>query len=370
MPPIYVMLKPVSGSCNLACDYCFYRNEMNNRTQASYGSMSEEALDCVIRKTLEFADRSCTFSFQGGEPTLAGLEFYRKVLQLEQKYNRKKVAVHNVIQTNGYHLDPDWCRFFAEHDILVGLSIDGVRTAHDACRRDTQGNGTYRRVLESARMLSEAGVHFHVLTVVNGRTAPKVERIYEQYRKQGFHWQQYIACLDPLEEVREQPSYTLTPEAYGRFLITLFDLWERDVRRGEAPYIRQFENYLDILQGKIPESCEQRGICSYQTVIEADASVYPCDFYVLDEYKLGNLLTDSYEQIQERRMQMGFVEQSLQGLENCKSCPYVNLCRGGCRRHRQMPNGKIGENKFCRSYQMFFGECLERMQAMSRSSQK
>lgn len=361
MPPIYVMIKPVSGACNMNCQYCFYKNEMQNRSQALYGKMTEATLEHVVKKTLEFAEVECTFSFQGGEPTLAGLDFYQKLLELEDKYNEKKLPIHNVIQTNGLALDKEWCSFLAKHNFLVGLSVDGVRTAHDAFRKDASGNGTYFRVLEAAKMLRDAGCQFNVLTVVNAKTAPKIRRIYEQYRKLGFSWQQYIACLDPIWEAQNQQEYSLTPEAYGEFLIELFDLWDLDLRRGCQPNIRQFENYIGILLGILPEACEQRGICSHQSVIEADGSVYPCDFYVLDAYKLGNLNEHSFEEINRNRTNIGFVETSLNHTEECRLCEYFVLCRGGCRRHREQPGTQLGENWFCKSYKMFFHARLKRM---------
>ena len=366
MPPIYVMIKPVSGACNMNCQYCFYKDEMKNRNQALYGKMTEQTLEQVVKKTLNFADVECTFSFQGGEPTLAGLDFYKKLLELEDKYNAKKLSINNVIQTNGYALDREWCNFLAKHNFLVGLSVDGVRTAHDAFRKDMEGNGTYFRVLDAARMLREAGCQFNVLTVVNAKTAPKISRIYEQYRKLGFSWQQYIACLDPIWEKQNQQEYSLTPEAYGQFLIELFDLWDLDFRQGKQPYIRQFENYIGILLGILPESCEQRGICSHQSVIEADGSVYPCDFYVLDSYKLGNLKTDSFEEINANRTKLHFVEDSFNHTVECKACEYFALCRGGCRRHREQPGTMVGENWFCKSYQMFFSARLPRLKEIAQ----
>ena len=145
-------------------------------------------------------------------------------------------------------------------------------------------------------------MEFNVLMVVNGKTAPKIRRIYENFQKLGFSWQQYIACLDPISERQGQEEYSLSPEMYGRFLIELFELWDLDLRQGKQPYIRQFENYVGILLGQFPESCEQRGVCSFQNIVEADGSVYPCDFYVLDEYRIGNLNEDSFETIHERRL--------------------------------------------------------------------
>ena len=278
MPQIHVMIKPASGLCNMRCKYCFYTDEMEKRS---------------------------------GEPTLAGLGFYRKCLELEKKHNCNQVKISHALQTNGYVLDEEWCRFFAENDFLIGLSVDGIRATHDAYRKDAQGRDTYFHTLEAAKKLEAAGVDFNVLTVVNGKTAPKIRRIYEQYRKLGFCWQQYIACLDPILERQGQQEYSLTPKAYGQFLIDLFELWELDLKQGKQPYIRQFENYIAILLGQIPEACEQRGVCSLQNIVEADGSIYPCDFYVLDGYKLGNLNQDSFEEIEKRRMESGFVKDSL-----------------------------------------------------------
>lgn len=362
MPPIHVMIKPASGLCNMQCTYCFYKDEMEKRDHPSYGIMSRETLEQVIRETLRFAEGECTIAFQGGEPTLAGLDFYRQCLELEKQYNTKKIRISHSIQTNGYALDEKWCAFLAENRFLTGLSIDGVKASHDAYRRDKEGQGTYIRVLEAAGRLKQAGAPFNVLTVVNRKTAPKIRRIYENYRKLGFSWQQYIACLDPIREKPGQQEYSLTPQMYGQFLIDLFTLWELDLRQGKQPYIRQFENYIGILMGRLPESCEQRGICSFQNIIEADGSVYPCDFYVLDPYCIGNLTKDSFYTIEERRKESRFVENSLNHPKACLDCAYFPVCRGGCRRHREQPGSPAGENYFCEAYRMFFHACLPRMQ--------
>lgn len=365
MPPIFMMIKPASGQCNLRCKYCFYADEMNNRSKASYGMMSAETLECVVKRALEAAETQCTFAFQGGEPTLAGLDFYRKLINFEHQYNKKKVKITHSLQTNGCLLDKDWCSFLAQHQFLVGLSVDGIKATHDAYRRDAAGNDTYFSVLRAAELLKEAGVDFNILTVVNGKTAPKIRRIYEQYKKLGFGWQQYIACLDPIGKTPGEQEYSLTPKAYGQFLIDLFELWEIDVKRGQQPYIRQFENYIAILMGYPPESCEQTGVCSCQNVVEADGSVYPCDFYVLDEYRLGNLCEEGFEVITERGKNSGFVEKSLHHPPKCKSCPYYKLCRCGCRRHRQQADGSLGENEFCEAYRMFFDACFSRMREIA-----
>lgn len=367
VPPIYVMIKPASGLCNMHCQYCFYADEMQNRQQSLFGIMSEETMNNVIREVLSFAEGSCTIAFQGGEPTLAGLNFFRRCLELEEKYNVNHVRISHSIQTNGYALNEQWCRFLAENHFLVGISLDGIKATHDVYRKNGAGEGTYHRVIESIRMLKKAGVDFNVLTVVNRKTAPRIKEIYESYKKQEIQWQQYIACLDPIGSHQGCERYSLTPAAYGKFLIALFDLWEADLRCGKQPYIRQFENYIGILMGHPPEACEHRGICGLQTIVEADGSVYPCDFYVLDEYKLGNLNEDTLRTIDGRRKELQFVERSAAPAPECKRCPYWGICRGGCCRHREQPDGSIGQNCFCEGYKMFFDARINQLRRIAAS---
>ena len=200
MPQLHVMIKPASGLCNMRCKYCFYADEMEKRNQASYGIMSAQTLEHVVQAVFDFAEEQCTIAFQGGEPTLAGLDYYRQCLKLEKKYNTKHIKVSYALQTNGYALDDQWYSFFAQNHFLIGLSLDGIKATHDAYRKDLQGQDTYFHVLEKAQGLKDAGVQFNILTVVNGRTAPRIRKIYETYKKLGFFWQQYIACLDPIKE--------------------------------------------------------------------------------------------------------------------------------------------------------------------------
>lgn len=186
MPPISILIKPASGLCNLRCKYCFYADEMEHRKQNSYGIMSLETLEEVIKKALAWAEGSCSIAFQGGEPTLAGLNFYRKCLELEKKYNVNQVQISHAIQTNGFLLDEEWCQFLAKNHFLTGLSIDGVKTTHDAYRKDAQGNDTFFHTLHVAELLKKAGAEFNILTVVNKKTAAKINRIYEFYKKKAF----------------------------------------------------------------------------------------------------------------------------------------------------------------------------------------
>ncbi len=367
MREMNLLIKPASGLCNMKCDYCFYTDEMRSRELASYGIMTDEVMEQVIKKALAKASGKCTFLFQGGEPALAGLPFYERWLDYEKKYNVNRIETAHALQTNGYLINENWCRFLAKHHFLAGLSIDGVKSTHNAYRKDPQGEGTYFRVLDAADRLRSAGVEFNILTVVTKQTAAKIHRIYETYRRQGFVWQQYIACLDPLEAAPGSMDYSLTPEIYGQFLTDLFRLWSIDLQNGRQPHIRQFENYIGILLGYEPESCEQRGVCSFQNVVEADGSVYPCDFYVLDQYKLGNLLTDDFDIIEERQKQSSFLRRFQASYDACAGCRYYMLCRGGCPRHKEQQGAATGQNYFCRSYQMFFDACLPEMERIANA---
>ena len=362
MPPISVLIKPASGICNMKCDYCFYCDEAKKRITKSYGFMTERTLRNVIRKTMLHADGMISYVFQGGEPTLRGLEFFEKVIEYQKQYNKNRVYVNNAIQTNGYALNEEWAKFFKENHFLVGFSLDGTKENHDLYRHNTEGEGTYDRILKSINLMDAYGVDYNILTVVTKDTAEHISEIYKEYQTRGWNYQQYIACLDPLGEERGKNPYALTPVQYGSFLIELFQLWYEDWKKKKQPYIRQFDNYIGILMGYQPESCDQRGSCGVQTVVEADGSVYPCDFYMLDEYYLGNLNEHRIEDIERMRKEIGFIERSEKVSEECRKCQYYRICRGGCQRNRER-NSYSGEyeNYFCKSYRIFFDICLERM---------
>lgn len=371
MPPISVLLKPASGLCNLNCTYCFYHDEMQNRDQASFGLMSEETLKNVIRKTILRADCAISFAWQGGEPTLRGLDFFRRAVALQKQYNQKHLRVSNAFQTNGYLLDEDWCRFFAENRFLVGVSVDGTALLHDRYRRLPGGEPTYARVTENIRLLDQYHVDYNILTVVTRDVAENIEEIYAHYKAQGWMYQQYIQCLDPIGCSPGRQPWSLTPELYGDFLIRLFRLWYADLKKGQQPFIRQFENYIGILIGFQPEACDQRGICSIQNVVEADGSVYPCDFYMLDAHRLGNFNENRLDEIDEKRRQIGFLERSVQAQQSCQGCAYFALCRGGCQRHRSYETpGAQARNYFCESYKTFFAVCEEDLRTIADDIRK
>ncbi len=357
MPPLNLLIKPASGRCNMRCRYCFYADETSRREVRDYGLMEESVLEEMTRKALAHAENVCTFGFQGGEPTLRGLDFFRRAVEYQQKYNVNHVRIENALQTNGLLIDGEWADFLAREKFLVGLSMDGMASLHNRNRPDAKGEGTLRRVLDTAALLKEKGVTFNTLTVVTGDTADKIDLIYDFFARHDLRWQQYIPCLDAFGEKQDW----LTAEKYARFLKKLFDRWADDVMNGRFIYIRQFENYVGMLLGQPAENCGMMGMCGMQYTVEADGSVYPCDFYVLDPYRLGSFVTDDFATLDEKRHALRFVEDSAVKDRECLACEYYPLCRGGCRRDRDDGAGRLSRTRFCAAYKEFFAYALPRL---------
>lgn len=366
MPPVTMLIKPASGSCNLRCGYCFYHDETARRETACFGLMSPQTLENVVRKAMGEAEGFCTFTFQGGEPMLAGLEFFRTYIALTRKYARPGLQVSHAIQTNGTLIDGDWARFFAENHFLVGLSLDGPAQIHDRLRMDAGGNGSFDLVWRAKGLLEESQVDFNVLTVVTKESARRVDRIYKFFVESGLWFQQYIPCLAPLDG-EGKGEHALSAEEYGGFLCRLFDLWYADFIKGRKIYIRYFENLAGMLMGFPPENCGMCGHCVNQYVVEADGGVYPCDFYVLDEYRLGNLNQDGFQRLNRRERETGFIAASMEREPECVQCPYYALCRGGCRRDRQRADMKtLGKSCYCEAYRRFFPYAVPRLRQLVR----
>lgn len=363
MPPVNILIKPASSACNMACTYCFYRDVAENRTSAFNGMLTLERMECVIQAGMEYAEHVCSFAFQGGEPTLAGLDFYRGVVELQKKHQKAGVKIQNAIQTNGFAIDEEWAKFFAENRFLVGLSLDGPADTHNLHRIDSRSSGTFNAVMRAVRLFQKHGVTFNVLCVVTGRNARRIEQIYRFYRKHEMNWLQFIPCLEPLEEERGHARYHLSAEAYGAFLIRLFDLWFDDLKRGEYVSIRHLDNWMSTLLGERPEACNMTGQCSIQFVIEGDGGVYPCDFYVLDAWRLGTVGEMSFLEMRQSDTAKRFLEESLSVPESCKTCRWYGLCRNGCRRDRF---GAEGLHCYCEAYQAFFSARAKELQLATR----
>lgn len=357
--PLSLLIKPVSSSCNLRCRYCFYEEESSRRTVKNFGRMSEETLELLVRRIFSEATGAVHIAFQGGEPTLAGLSFYETLAALETTYNVRNLPVTHAIQTNGVLLDDAFCAFLAQKRYLVGLSLDGTRRLHDQNRRDETGAGSFSSTLRAGKKLLAAGADVNLLTVLTDESAKDAAHLYRYFKDLGFRYQQYIPCIDP----PGAETHFLSASRYQKALCDLFDCWYDDLCRQDPVSIRDFENYTGILAGMPPESCAHAGHCSCQFVVEADGSVYPCDFYVLDDYRLGSVQSDSFADLQRGSVCRRFLEEAVLP-KSCLSCPWRTLCRGGCRRDRDH-GGALLENYWCEAYRGFFPYAMERMKRIA-----
>jgi len=364
MKSINLLIKPASSLCNMRCEYCFYQDVAVNRDMACYGMMAENTLEAIVKNAFSFVEESCCFAFQGGEPTIRGLDFYEKLILLQQKYNINGCKVTNCIQTNGYIIDEKWATFFKKHHFLVGISLDGDMDMHNTFRKDAAGKGTFNHVMKSINLFKKYDVEFNILSVITRQSARHVERLFAFYNANKFNFIQLIPCIEPLQDSPGKSKDTMTADRYGAFLCRAFDYWYRGIIENHYISIRYFDNIWNILQGMQPEMCSMYGRCVPQFVIEADGGVYPCDFYVLDEWKLGNVLQNDFDQLLKSHMWDLFMRRSVELPTQCKQCQYFSLCRNGCYRDR-VPRGEEMQNYYCGAYQTFFSYSLPKFQHLA-----
>lgn len=368
MPPLTLMIKPVSSMCNMRCKYCFYADVSRHREVQSFGVMTAETLEKIVRRAFAYAEGSVGFAFQGGEPTLAGAEFFAKLLELERKYNSRHIAVNNSIQTNAYALSDELIDVLARGKFLVGVSLDGPAEIHNRMRIDAHGNGTRETIVKNIERLRRAGIEYNILCVVNHFIACNPRAVWDALSPHGYL--QFIPCLDGFDGQHEE--YSLTAEDYLGFLKTTFDLYYKAFMQRKYVSVRTFDNYISILLGQIPENCAMQGRCGTYYLIEGDGGVYPCDFYVLDKWRMGNINTASFHTLAKSEIAADFRAQSHYVSPECRECKWFRMCRGGCKREREpfLPiyDASAGEsilrpqlNRFCNTFKEFFEYSYDRM---------
>lgn len=353
MPAASILVKPCSSECNIGCTYCFYKKICKSRSEYSKGFMSTENLDRLIKNGIEYADDYVSFAFQGGEPMLAGIDFYRKAVELEKIYTdrcgKNMLTVENTIQTNGVLINDEWAEFFADNNFLVGVSIDGPRKIHDANRHDLNGNGTFEKVMNGIAILKKHGVQFNVAAVVTDAMTAKASYVYNFFKRNGFRFIQLIPCMGDNQ---------VSAVGYGQFLCEIFDLWYEDFMNGADIEIRTFSNLAQMAAGYQAEECGMNGRCNCYFVVEGDGSIYPCDFYCTDEYRIGTL-TDAFADMAGSAKAAEFVARSECIDSQCLSCRYYKFCRGGCTHWRLN-----GLNMLCEAYETFFDHTISRIEQL------
>ncbi len=351
MKNLVLLVKPAAGLCNMHCRYCFYRSASEGRENRI---MQNETVDKLILRIAEYEPSSLSVMFQGGEPTLAGLDFFESFVR--KTGEKISAPVSYSLQTNGLLIDDGFARFFKKNGFLLGVSLDGGKKTNDRYRLDKNGNGVLPQIMNSVSLLNKHKVDFNILSVIDDENAKDIENTYAYFKKHGFGFLQFIPFID------EGNGVSLSSENFEMFLKKSFDLWYEDFINGRYVSIRHIDNYINILLGRQPENCAMCGTCGHYFVVEADGGLYPCDFYCKDEYKLGNITDENPFEMSEKHR--GFIEESFVIHKNCKGCKYYALCRGGCKRDRV--NG-FAENKYCRAYYSFFEYAYERMRAVAEN---
>ncbi len=345
-----LLIKPAGPDCNMACVYCYYLEKREQFGPSSKHRMDGAVLKETLRQALECASGPVTFCWQGGEPTLMGLSFYEKAVALEKKYGQGQ-PVANAIQTNGLLIDHEWASFFRKNRFLVGLSLDGPPRIHDRYRLGA-GAGTCERVADSARLLLKSGVEVNALTVVTALSADFPEEIVAFHKDLGLTHMQFIPCVETDPRTGTVAPYSVGPEQYGRFLCRLFDLWIQDFRGGIPSFsVRFFESVFHSYASLEPPECTLLRECGNYLVVEHNGDIYPCDFFVTPELKLGNVMEGRLADFLNSPGQAAFGRLKGKLPPACAHCAWLLLCRGGCTKDRV----KDSAIPFlCRSYMLFF----------------
>jgi uncharacterized protein len=382
----HTTLKPTGSACNLDCTYCYYLSKEELLEQKN-PRIDEVTLERFVVEYIAAQDaEEIVFTWHGGEPTLMGLAFFRKAVELQRKHAPPGRRISNDLQTNGTLLDAEWCNFLAESGFLVGLSLDGPRELHDAYRPNKGGGPSFDKVMNAARLLREHGVPFSTLTTVNRKNAPHALLVYRFLRDEvGARYLQFIPCVEPKRFERVAPGYlsegelakadsprarpghpmsivtdwSVDPDEWGEFLATVFDEWRKH-DQGKVK-INLFETLFAQLQGKPALICTSSPVCGKNVALENDGGVYACDHFVYPEYRIGKLGEGSLASMVFSLKQLEFGLDKHNSLPSeCRSCEYLKLCWGECPRTRILKTrpGEGNLSYLCSGWKRFFGHAL------------
>ena len=368
----HVMAKPSSSKCNIDCTYCFYLEKQHlYPDQGKTAYMSDETLSRYIQQQIEAQPtEQVVFAWQGGEPTLLGLSFFERAIELQRLYGAGKKIV-NTLQTNGLLLDEQWCQFFHKHQFLIGISIDGPQAIHDRYRRTRSDKPTHHLVEKAIALLKQHQVEFNTLTVVNHESVEHPEVIYDYLKSLGSQHMQFIPLVERKATEKTSDGLTLLHpgraessqvtdwsvdgEKFGLFMSTIFHQW---VRKDMGTIWRQwFENTLALTAGQESQTCVFAPTCGNAFALEANGDIYACDHYVYPEFKLGNIHATAISTINQSIESHGCGQSKQTSLSNdCLNCPYLSLCNGGCPKHRfgLSSAAKPEQNYLCRGYKTFY----------------
>lgn len=362
MQPFTLLIKPSGSDCNLNCDYCFYRNrpaEIGHGCQR----MSDEVLEKMTKDYLGINLPVAAFSWQGGEPTLMGLDFFRKALDLQQKYAVPAQLVTNSLQTNAILLDDHWCEFFHDHNFLVGISLDGPKEFHDYYRRDCSGFPSHDKVMAAVQKCRQHAVEFNVLVLLNDRNATDPDKLIDFFCENQIKYLQFIPCVEINPDSGKIYDYSVTPEKYAEFLCRTFDRWIEIGIRNLS--IRDFESIVTYCLTGNHTICTFGKTCAGYVVVEHNGQVFPCDFFVHPKYLLGNLLDTPLDKLAACSSKLSFNRCKMYLSAKCFVCRHLAVCRGGCQKDRILLASSPPQSYFCESYKRFFDYAMTRFRHLA-----
>ena len=363
MDQFQLLIKPAGPDCNLNCSYCFYSKKSALFPSTKVHRMDDKIVDAMVSQILSQRFPVSVFSWQGGEPTIAGIEFFRKVVAAQMKYGTKGQVVANSFQTNGYLLNDQWCSFFAEYKFFVGLSIDGPGELHDYHRKNFVGEGSWSNAYRATGMLEKHKVEYNILSVISRAGQDKGKETLQWFIGNGFKYLQFIPCVE-VGDTSDVTDYSVTPKGYGQFLCDIFDVWHENLDKNVS--IRDFDSILEKIVLGRPSMCVYSVECGGYMVVEHDGSVYPCDFFVNPGDALGNVLTSNLADMYESKKYREFNKRKAILPQCCVSCEYVNYCNNGCQKDRVGKNLPKGTQTYlCAGYKKFFGYALPRLKVVA-----
>ncbi len=361
MKEFSLLIKPASFDCNLRCKYCFYL-----RKEKLFGScthrMSNDVLEKMVSSFLDLDIRNHIFSWQGGEPTLMGVDFFKNALKLMQKYGNGK-NVTNTLQTNGVLLNDDWAKILHDYNFLVGLSLDGPAGIHNENRFDAAGKGTHHKVINAIKLLERNKVEFNILTLVNQANVKRPAEIYRYLKNLGIKYHQYIECVEYMPGGGLAP-FAISGVEWGKFICQIFDEWYKHDRYNVS--MRLFDTILTKLVNNQAIACNMARDCRQYLVVEYDGGVYPCDFFVEPRFKLGNIMENSWKEMLESPLYEKFGMRKCASDEYCGECQWLELCAGCCPKNRpDYKQDARAVSELCAGWKMFYSHTIGRFRSLA-----
>jgi len=352
-PNFSLLIKPAGPDCNARCAYCFYAVAAEQFARGPH-RLTVYVLRTVTRKMLRLGLPVSQFCWQGGEPTLMGLEWFQQAVNFQMQFGRSGQSVANALQTNGLLIDEAWAAFLVRYKFLVGVSLDGPAALHDVYR----GGGTHARVMRAVGALRTAGVEFNILSVVNRANEGRGREVYRWLRDQGFDFLQFIPAVETDEHGRPR-DFAPTPEGYGRFMCEVFDAWVEEGGPGKV-YVRLFESVLSRLAGAPAGNCIMDKRCDHYLVVEHNGDVFPCDFFVRPDMRIGNIGESDLPELAAAAGATAFAAAKGVWPRECDACRFLSLCHGGCLKDRERAGGTFSSKAYlCPSYQIFYNHTYE-----------